>query len=69
MSQVDLRIQPREVLSDDGQIDEQDGIRFEWEKSWLHVRASNTEPVIRIIAEAPSQKEARSLCAKVMEEV
>ena len=50
-------------------IDEKDGIRFEWADSWLHVRPSNTEPVMRVIAEAPTQKEARSLCSKVMQEV
>jgi phosphomannomutase len=31
----------------------------------VHVRASNTEPVIRVIAEAPTAEEAESLCTKV----
>jgi len=31
----------------------------------VHVRASNTEPVIRVIAEAPTAEEAEMLCSKV----
>jgi phosphomannomutase len=42
-------------------INEEDGIRFDLGKSWLHVRASNTEPIIRLIAEARSKKEAEQL--------
>jgi phosphomannomutase len=44
-----------------------DGLRLDWRHadgsgSWLLVRASNTEPVVRIIAEAPTEPEARRLC-------
>ncbi|MDP4219050.1 MAG: phosphoglucosamine mutase [Bacteroidota bacterium] len=42
-------------------VNEEDGIRFDFEKSWLHVRASNTEPIIRLIAEAPTKEEAESI--------
>lgn len=42
-----------------------DGLRLDWERSWLHVRASNTEPIVRVIAEAPDAAEARKLCADV----
>jgi len=41
-------------------IDERDGLRLEWEekgkKIWLHIRTSNTEPVIRIIGESEDEK-------------
>ncbi|MEP7236010.1 MAG: phosphoglucosamine mutase [Ignavibacteriota bacterium] len=47
-------------------INEEDGIRFDFEKSWLHVRASNTEPIIRLIAEAPTREEAEAILDKVM---
>ncbi len=47
---------------------EEDGLRFEWDKKWVHIRASNTEPVIRVIAEAPTLKEAESLCEEVISE-
>jgi phosphomannomutase len=39
-----------------------DGARFDWPGKWLLVRASNTEPIVRAIAEAPTQEEARRLC-------
>src|SRR5262245_18222575 len=44
-------------------IDLQDGIRVDWDdrRAWLHVRASNTEPIMRLIAEAPTAPEARAI--------
>jgi phosphomannomutase len=44
-------------------INEEDGLRFDFGKSWLHVRASNTEPIIRLIAEASTKEIAESLLA------
>ena len=46
-----------------GGRDDSDGLRIEWpgERSWLHVRPSGTEPVVRLIAEAPEPAAARSL--------
>jgi phosphomannomutase len=38
-----------------------DGIRVEWPDGWVHVRASNTESIIRIIAEAETDPRARDL--------
>jgi phosphomannomutase len=47
--------------------DRLDGLRLDWQDAngrgqWLLVRASNTEPIIRIIAEAPTAEESRRLC-------
>lgn len=46
--------------------DRQDGLRLDWPeaRSWLHFRASGTEPILRIIAEAPREEEARALIAR-----
>jgi phosphomannomutase len=43
--------------------DRQDGLRLDWpeERRWLHLRPSGTEPILRIIAEAPSEAAAREL--------
>jgi len=41
--------------------DTQDGLRLAWRDRWLHVRPSNTEPIIRLIAEAPTGAAARDL--------
>jgi phosphomannomutase len=51
----------------DAQSDRMDGLRLDWPGKWLLVRASNTEPIVRAIAEAPSQKEASQLCAEAAE--
>jgi phosphomannomutase len=41
--------------------DTQDGLRLSWPDRWLHVRLSGTEPIIRLIAEAPSRADAERL--------
>ena len=46
---------------------ELDGLRLDWPDRWLHVRSSNTEPIVRVMAEAPSREEAQALCAQVAE--
>jgi len=38
-----------------------DGVRLSWDDAWLHVRASGTEPLLRIIAEAATQERADAL--------
>lgn len=42
-----------------------DGVHVELEDSWFHVRPSNTEPVLRISAEAPTREQAASLAQEV----
>jgi len=41
--------------------DRQDGLRLAWPGKWLHVRPSGTEPIVRLIAEAPTAEEAEAL--------
>jgi phosphomannomutase len=45
----------------DAQADRQDGLRLGWPDRWLHVRPSGTEPIVRIIAEAPTAHAAEDL--------
>ena len=45
----------------DATVDVQDGLRLAWPDRWLHVRPSGTEPIIRLIAEAPSSVGAERL--------
>lgn len=42
-----------------------DGVKIDWEDSWVHLRASNTEPIIRIYAEAPTVGQAEALVKEV----
>jgi phosphomannomutase len=50
----------RSALSD-GTADVQDGLRLAWADRWVHVRPSGTEPIVRVIAEAPDEAAAREL--------
>jgi phosphomannomutase len=45
----------------DADADLQDGLRLTWGDRWVHVRPSGTEPIVRVIAEAPTEDEARDL--------
>jgi phosphomannomutase len=46
------------------EADTQDGLRLAWPDRWVHVRPSGTEPIVRIIAEAPTAAGARELVAQ-----
>ena len=46
----------------DARINREDGLRLDGPDWWLHVRGSNTEPVVRVIAEAPTEDRAKELC-------
>jgi phosphomannomutase len=50
-----------------GTINDLDGIRIDMDKGWVHVRRSNTEPVVRIIAEAESSELAEELVRQASE--
>lgn len=46
-------------------VDNRDGLRVDLPNSWFLIRKSNTEPIIRIFAEAPAQNEAKALISQV----
>jgi phosphomannomutase len=47
--------------------DTQDGLRLSWPDRWVHVRPSGTEPIVRVIAEAPTDADARELVRRSRE--
>jgi len=49
------------TVFDCDEINREDGIKFSWPKKWIHIRKSNTEPIIRIFAEAESLSEVNDL--------
>ncbi len=51
----------------DAAASRQDGLRLDWRDRWLLVRGSNTEPIVRVIAEAATESAARGLCAEALE--
>lgn len=46
-----------------------DGVKIDFSNSWVHLRKSNTEPIIRIYTEAPSQIEADDLAKQIIGEI
>ena len=52
-----------------GEIDDRDGLKWVGEQAWVHVRPSNTEPVVRIIAEAQDEAAAVELIETVKKSV
>jgi len=58
----------KEVFREE-RINDIDGVKidFEAERQWVHLRRSNTEPIIRIYAEAPTQEAAEALAQKVID--
>ena len=51
----------------DAAADMQDGLRLAWPDRWVHVRPSGTEPIVRVIAEAPDEAGARELVRRSRE--
>ena len=52
-----------------GNVNLEDGLKIDFADSWVHLRKSNTEPVIRIISEAPTVEEAQKLVRQFTERI
>jgi phosphomannomutase len=50
-------------------INDSDGVKIEFEKEWVHLRKSNTEPIIRIYSESDSEAKAEHLAKKIMQDI
>jgi phosphomannomutase len=63
--------QAREILEvakeafADARLDESDGCRFDFADGWVHIRTSNTEPVMRVIVEAQNKEAAEKYCSQI----
>jgi phosphomannomutase len=71
-SRVPAALDALEQRFPEATADRLDGLRLDWPGRWLLVRPSNTEPIVRAIAEAQTEAEARSLCdcaAEIIERV
>ncbi len=53
----------------DEKINTDDGLRIDFKDHWVHLRKSNTEPILRIITEAKEQKKTEDLCNKYFDEI
>ncbi|MCF7795025.1 phosphoglucosamine mutase, partial [Patescibacteria group bacterium] len=50
----------------EAKVNELDGLKLDFENSWIHLRASNTEPIIRLYIEAKTKKECNHLYKEVI---
>ncbi len=62
--QIQLKMMQRVFA--DGDLDLQDGVKSMFSDSWIHLRPSNTEPIVRIFVEAPTADAARILLDRAM---
>lgn len=51
------------------EVNDIDGVKIDFSDSWVHLRKSNTEPIIRIYSEAATMEQADSLAKKIMGEI
>lgn len=51
------------------EVDTTDGVKIYIDKEWVHLRKSNTEPIIRIYAESASEEKANALAVRIIEEI
>lgn len=66
---VDLILEQIATNYSNQEISTVDGVKVDFPTSWVHLRKSNTEPIIRIYTEAYSQKEADGLAQRILEEI
>ena len=56
----------KEVYKDE-RVNDKDGVKIDFADGWVHLRKSNTEPIIRVYSEAATMQEANALAGKVIE--
>ncbi len=67
LSEVEALYEKAQSLFHETVPDTADGMRFAFTDSWLHIRPSNTEPIVRIFAEAPTKDAAQALVDKILQ--
>ena len=72
---IELSVSPDEIINElidkysKEKVNTEDGLRIDFEEYWVHLRKSNTEPIIRIIVEAKSKDLAESISQNFLEEI
>ena len=66
---VDELLEKMTIRYKDEAITTIDGVKIDFAENWVHLRKSNTEPIIRIYTEAKSQIEADDLADKIIDEI
>jgi phosphomannomutase len=58
-----------EEFKSTARINDEDGMRFDFDEHWIHLRKSNTEPIMRVIAEAPTMDRAKSVVEEITKKI
>jgi phosphomannomutase len=66
---VDQILKDIKVKYQSEQINDIDGVKIDFPDRWVHLRKSNTEPIIRIYSEAPNKEEADELASKIITDI
>ena len=61
-----MLVELKKFFNDADACDETDGLRFDWDFGWVHLRVSDTEPVLRVIAEAKDREVAEDLVSRAL---
>ena len=66
---VDLILEKMALKYAENEVDTTDGVKIYIEKEWVHLRKSNTEPIIRIYSEASDEEAANKLANRIISEI
>ena len=66
---VDAILDSIKTLYKDEHIDTRDGVKIDFEEGWVHLRKSNTEPIIRVYSEAATMLRADQLAGQIIDRV
>ena len=66
---VDAILRKAKEVFKDERINDIDGVKIDFKEGWVHLRKSNTEPIIRVYSEAATMDKANALARQVMERV
>ena len=66
---VDAILEKVKSIYSNEQVNDIDGVKIDFADSWVHLRKSNTEPIIRVYSEAPTMEQADALGKKIMQVV
>jgi phosphomannomutase len=66
---VDKILEEMKTRHSSDKINDADGVRIDINKEWVHLRKSNTEPIIRVYAESRTEEKAKLLAVKIIEEI
>ncbi len=66
---VDSLLRQVKELYKNERINDKDGVKIDFNEGWVHLRKSNTEPIIRVYSEAATEQEAQALAQKIIDTV